>query len=60
MTWFPAVFSRDYVSAKHKRTGKEKEDGQFVEISGAGHFDVIDPSTRAWKIVERTVLELLA
>ena len=56
----PPAFSRDYVTAKQRRTGKEKEDAHLVEISAAGHFDVIDPSTSAWKVVERTVLQLLS
>ena len=56
----PADFSRDYVSAKQKRSGKEKEDAHLLEIPNAGHFDVIDPSTLAWKQVEATVLKLVA
>jgi acetyl esterase/lipase len=56
----PPDFSRDYVSAKQKRAGKEKEDVRLLEISGAGHFDLIDPRTPAWKSVEQTVLQLLA
>jgi acetyl esterase/lipase len=54
----PADFSRDYVSAKHKRSGKEKEDAQLLEISGAGHFDVIDPRSQAWRQVAETVYNL--
>ena len=54
----PADFSRDYVAAKQKRSGKEKEDVHLLEISGAGHFDVIDPRSAAWKQVEETVLQL--
>jgi acetyl esterase/lipase len=56
----PPDFSRDYVAAKQKRTGKEKEDAHLLEIPGAGHFDVIDPRTTAWKSIEETVLRLLA
>jgi acetyl esterase/lipase len=56
----PPDFSRDYVSAKQKRSGKEKEDTHLLEISGAGHFDVIDPRTQAWKRVEETLLQLAA
>jgi acetyl esterase/lipase len=55
----PANFSRDYVAAKRKRTGKQKEDSSLLEIAGAGHFDLIDPRTAAWKDVERTVFQLL-
>jgi acetyl esterase/lipase len=54
----PTAFSRDYVAAKRKRTGSAREDANLLEISGAGHFDLIDPRTSAWKEVERTVLQL--
>jgi len=49
----PVEFSRDYVKAK--RAGKEHVD--LVEIHGAGHFDLIDPRTAAWKDVERVVMD---
>src|SRR5271155_4205548 len=49
----PPAFSRDYVGAKRK----VKEDARLAEIAGAGHFDVIDPRSRAWKDVERVVTE---
>jgi acetyl esterase/lipase len=54
----PPAFSRDYVAAKQKLSGKEKEDAHLLEISGAGHFDIIDPRTHAWKQIEETVLSL--
>lgn len=53
----PPDFSREYVSAKKKRSGKQKEDVHLLEIPGSGHFDVIDPRTKAWKSVEETVLD---
>ncbi len=56
----PADFSRDYVSRKQKLSGKEKEDVHLLEISGAGHFDVIDPHSQAWKQIEEMVLQLVA
>lgn len=56
----PPTFSRDYVSAKQKRSGKEKEDARLLEIPGASHFDLIDPRTPAWKQVETTILQLAA
>jgi acetyl esterase/lipase len=55
----PVDFSREYVAAKQKRTGKEKEDVHLLEIPGAGHFDLIDPRTAAWKEIE-DVVRLLA
>ena len=54
----PPEFSRDYVVAKHQRTGNEKEEVHLVEISGAGHFDLIDPKSPAWKQVLDTALQL--
>ena len=50
----PVDFSRDYVAAKQKR----KEEARLLEIRGAGHFDVIDPRTPAWKQIEELVLRL--
>jgi len=52
----PFDFSRDYVASKQKHVGKEKEDAHLLEIPDAGHFDVIDPGTQAWKRIEETVL----
>ena len=52
----PPAFSRDYVSAKRNM----KEDARLVQIAGAGHFDVVDPRSGAWKEVERAAMESLA
>jgi dipeptidyl aminopeptidase/acylaminoacyl peptidase len=49
----PVAFSRDYVGAKQKM----KEDARLVEIAGAGHFELVDPRTSAWKRVEKVVVE---
>jgi acetyl esterase/lipase len=49
----PPAFSRDYVRAKQKL----KEDARLVEIAGAGHFEVVDPRSGAWKDVERIVID---
>jgi acetyl esterase/lipase len=54
----PVDFSRDYVAAKQKRSGKEKEDVHLIEIAGASHLDVIDPHSAAWKQIEDLVLRL--
>jgi pimeloyl-ACP methyl ester carboxylesterase len=56
----PPAFSCDYVLAKQKRNGKEKEDAHLLEVSGADHFDLIDPRSEAWTQVEKTILNLLA
>jgi acetyl esterase/lipase len=52
----PPSFSRDYVRAKRK----ENERVELVEIAGAGHFDLVDPRSAAWKEVERAVKSALA
>jgi acetyl esterase/lipase len=49
----PPAFSKDYVSAKQKT----REDARLLEIAGAGHFEVVDPRSAAWKDVERVVIE---
>jgi len=49
----PLAFSREYVTAKQKM----REDARLVEIAGAGHFEVVDPRSAAWKDVERVVME---
>jgi acetyl esterase/lipase len=49
----PFAFSEDYGSAKRKA----HEDVRLVEIRGAGHFDLIDPRSEAWKRVEGAVVE---
>jgi acetyl esterase/lipase len=47
----PPAFSRDYARAKQKM----KEDARWLEIAGAGHFELVDPRSAAWKDVERVV-----
>lgn len=51
----PAYFSRNYAEQKKQRG----EDVHYLEISTAGHFDLIDPHSDAWPKVENTVLHLL-
>jgi len=51
----PPLFSRDYVQAKQKRG----EDAHLLEVGPAGHFDLIDPRSRAWPKIEGIVLHLL-
>ena len=53
----PPAFSRDYVELKKKKG----ETAQLVEIAGAGHFEVIDPRSEAFKkLVTTTVLSAVA
>jgi acetyl esterase/lipase len=56
----PPAFSRNYVTAKQKRSGFQKEDVNLLSIDNAEHFDLIDPLSAAWKQVEKTVLDLVA
>lgn len=49
----PPAISRDYVSAKKKN----KEDVRLVEVAEAGHFDIVDPRSKAWGEVEKVVAE---
>ncbi len=56
----PPAFSREYVTAKQKRHGTDKEDAHLLEIRGADHYDLIDPRSKAWEQVEQIVRELLA
>lgn len=51
----PSYFSRNYAEQKKSKA----EDVHYSEISTAGHFDLIDPRSRAWPTVESTVLHLL-
>jgi len=52
----PPEFSRDYAAAKHKMG----EDACLVEIPNAGHFEVVDPRSAAWKEVARVVTSATA
>jgi acetyl esterase/lipase len=49
----PPPLSRDYVSTKREM----KEDVRLVEIPDAGHFEVVDPRSGAWKDVEKAVTD---
>ncbi len=55
----PPEFSRNYVAAKQKRPGSQKEDANLLEIHGADHFDLIDPQSHAWDQVQKTVRGLI-
>jgi acetyl esterase/lipase len=51
----PSSLSRNYAEQKKKRG----EDVHYLEISTAGHFDLIDPHSNAWPKVENTLLHVL-
>jgi acetyl esterase/lipase len=51
----PAFFSRKYTEDKKARG----EDVHYLEISTAGHYELIDPHSTAWPKVEGIVLHLL-
>jgi len=55
----PPQFSRDYVAGKKRRQGDQKEDVHLLEIDGADHFDLIDPRSKAWQQVQKTLEELV-
>jgi pimeloyl-ACP methyl ester carboxylesterase len=46
----PPSLSKDYVKAK------AKEDARLVMIPDAGHFEIVDPRSEAWRDVERVVM----
>lgn len=52
----PPEFSRDYVAQK-KKNG---ESAELIPIRGAGHFELIDPASVAFKQVKTTVLAAVA
>jgi acetyl esterase/lipase len=49
----PPRLSKDYVSAKLKA----KEDARLTMIPDAGHFEIVDPRSRAWATVENVFVE---
>jgi acetyl esterase/lipase len=49
----PEDFSRAYAARK------QNENVQLISIPGAGHYDLIDPRTAAWRQVEETIVRLL-
>jgi len=51
----PVEMSRDYVREKKKK----KEDVTLLEIPNAGHFDLIDPDSKAWPSVRKGILDLV-
>jgi acetyl esterase/lipase len=51
----PSFISRNYAQVKTQRG----EDVHYLEILTAGHFDLIDPRSRAWLKVESTILHLV-
>jgi dipeptidyl aminopeptidase/acylaminoacyl peptidase len=50
----PIEISRHYVEVKKKW----KEDVQLKELPKTGHFELIDPKSKAWEVVEQTVRSL--
>lgn len=51
----PSAFSRDYAKAK-LAAGETVE---LKEIANAGHFDLIDPRSKAFKIVLKTIEQMM-
>jgi len=51
----PPAFSRDYCEQKKKKG----ENVHLVEIEKAGHFELIDPRSAAWPVIEQTITKLI-
>ena len=51
----PPFLSRNYTEQKKTRG----ENVHYLEISTAGHFDLVDPRSTAWPKIEGTVMHLL-
>ncbi len=51
----PIAMSRGYVKAARAKG----DDATLSEIAGAGHFELIDPRSRAWPVVKRAMLEMI-
>jgi acetyl esterase/lipase len=51
----PPAFSRNYVEEKKKKG----ENVTLVELPKADHYDLIDPRSAAWTLIEKAVAELL-
>jgi len=52
----PITLSRDYVSAAREKG----DDATLRELTGMGHFELIDPRSAAWPSVREVALELIA
>lgn len=50
----PFALSRDYVTAAQAKG----DDAQLIALEGAGHFELIDPRTKEWPAVLKTLREL--
>jgi acetyl esterase/lipase len=49
----PPALSKNYVIAKLKA----KENARLIMIPHAGHFEIVDPQSRAWAAVEKVLVE---
>jgi pimeloyl-ACP methyl ester carboxylesterase len=52
----PVEISRNYELAKKKRG----EDLTLMEIAGAGHFELIDPESKAWTQIAQAIRKMVA
>jgi pimeloyl-ACP methyl ester carboxylesterase len=52
----PLEIAKRYRDVKKKRG----ENVELVEIADADHFDVIDPQSKAWAVIQKTVTKILA
>ena len=51
----PLEIARTYETAAVARG----DDAKLIALPGAGHFELVDPRTPEWRVVEATVLALL-
>jgi acetyl esterase/lipase len=52
----PVAMSRDYVAQKHTK----HENVRLLELQNAGHFEIIDPESKAWSDVEKAIVSLVS
>jgi len=55
----PVDFSRAYVAAKQGLSVEQGKRVHLLAIHDAGHFDLIDPHSKAWTQVEQAILRSL-
>jgi hypothetical protein len=39
------------------RFAKKSQNAKLIPLPGAGHFELIDPRTPEWSIVQKTILD---
>jgi acetyl esterase/lipase len=52
----PVQISRDYATQKRAK----REDVRLLELQKAGHFEIVDPESKAWPEVEKAIVSLVS